>query len=127
MFHISYEDAHRWVSGVVKGNEDYVYRPPGNDGGCMYWDVDGNQPSCLIGHALYENTPLTAEDFLANGWNQSVIGHFLTYLHDEGKVTFDQKASIFMQVVQLRQDVRETWGDCLRAGLVEANRPDMQG
>jgi len=121
MFHISYEDAYRWVSDVVKGNEDYVYQPPGDAVSCSYWDVEENQPSCLIGRALYENTSLTAEDFLANGWNQSIIGHFLTYLRDEGKATFDRKAMVFMRAVQFRQDTEETWGDSLKYGVAAAN------
>lgn len=96
---------------VNEKGEDYIY-PGSFYDDCMYWDYDEQEPSCLIGHVLY-NTALisTQDDFLLI--ENSTSDSACAFVEKWGRATFSGPAQDFLYAAQNRQDAGWTWGRSL--------------
>lgn len=107
---------------LVKGKEDFVYEPPGNDSTCVNWvrNPDGtHSPSCLIGQLWWKL-----------GFDQTCMGatdnahSALRRLTEDGlvKVPEGDPVGVYLRAVQASQDSRHPWGEAMKAGERELIR-----
>jgi hypothetical protein len=101
---------------VAERGEDYVYEGPGDvrgNGMCRY--VYRDQPSCLVGHVLYRlGVPLETLKS-ADGVSFAATDVCSDLLR--GSAFDDGEIGDFLDAVQSRQDIGETWGNALQHGL----------
>lgn len=93
---------------VDKYGRDYVY--PGHFGdNCLYWDVDEHEPSCLVGHFLY-NTDLITDPHEFSLIEKDTALNACDQVERWRKVRFTNEATDFLYAAQNRQDQGNTWG-----------------
>lgn len=105
---------------IVKGNEDFVYTAPADGMQCLY--VNGAQPSCGVGQALYRlGVPLSQLELLdpedeADGrrTRNSTPAINLDEI-DFLPFTVDVSAAWIFGVFQQKQDTGSTWGEALHS------------
>lgn len=99
---------------VAEKGEDYVYEKvnTGHDMRCVYFDKEKGQPSCLVGHLMYQEGLLTdAEQFDPFEDNDATdMVHLLDY---QGKAYFGERSEMLLRLVQAQQDGGNTWGNSL--------------
>jgi hypothetical protein len=93
---------------VQEKGADYAM-PKDEDGdvvGCVYFDEETKEPSCLVGHALaYDG--FTYEDLGVNN------GRGITYVGDELYSRIAQRTRRLLSHAQDDQDNGATWGSAL--------------
>lgn len=106
---------------AVEGKEDFVYKPAGFPGICMYLTSD-DEPSCLVGHVLVDlGVPKKVIREVGNASPVSSITHSL----ERYGIRITNRAARLLQEGQGRQDRRETWLQALWAAesLMYGERP----
>lgn len=87
---------------------DYVYHAPGGDT-CAY--VVNGEPSCLIGHALFEAGVIDAE-FERHEDNC----HVFSFLYPELGLHLSPDELNWIDLVQNAQDANKPWGEAVKVG-----------
>lgn len=105
--HIDADKALELLEDVVtEKGADFVYEAPG--GGCLY--VNGNQPSCLVGHALVRAGVSIEVLSKLDGTRGSVP---ISSADLSDAATLSEAASYIFSVAQDLQDGDNTWGYAL--------------
>lgn len=99
----------------AEAQPDFSYSPPDGQDGCVY--VNEGQPSCIVGHALWDNGLITAA--LESSDVEMEVGHETTILNNvpvshlllhyglSKELTADEV--MWLNKVQLFQDMGYTW------------------
>lgn len=99
---------------VAAANPDFVYeREPRGDGSeflksCAY--VRNNQPSCIVGHALW-NLGLINGELESSSRNEDSVEEILSHLH----INVDEGEGFWLTEVQNWQDCKTPWKDSITA------------
>jgi len=110
-----YEDVVQVLKNIVHARgEDYVYEQV--NGNCVYFDTEKQQPSCLVGHFMYETGVLTSEDDFAE-YEEEDADNLLYKLEKRDIAYFDARSQSLLSWVQSQQDRGHTWGDSLSDGI----------
>jgi hypothetical protein len=103
---------------VAEKGEDYVYKKviTGHDSRCVYFDKEKGQPSCLVGHFMYQEGLLTsAEQF--DPFEDDNAAQMVRSLVEGGKAYFGQRSEMLLNLVQAQQDSGHTWGNSLEYAI----------
>lgn len=108
-------EAVKLAEEVVAGREDYVYVNPeglaaGTGAACVNWDVNKNQPSCVVGHILHK-FGVPVDEIVA--YNDDGVDQFTPWLDDEGSKWDTSSIYRFLSRMQLKQDLGAPWGEAL--------------
>lgn len=103
---------------VTEKGEDYIY-PGSFSDNCMYWDYDEQEPSCLVGHVLYNTALISKEDDFMLIEN-STSDQACSAVEKWERATFTGPARDFLYALQNRQDAGWTWGRSLEFALAAA-------
>lgn len=118
MIHYTYEDVLLSLKEIVHAKgEDYIY--PRAREGCVYFESDG-QPSCLIGHFMYEQGLVTHDD--AHNYEDSNAEHAAAAMEANEIASFDERAIVLMQEAQENQDWGRPWGASLASAVDKVAR-----
>ncbi len=110
-----YEDVVQVLKNIVHARgEDYVYEHVNDH--CVYFDTENQQPSCLVGHFMYETGVLTSEDDFAE-YEEEDADNMVYKLENQGIAYFDARSTNLLSWVQRAQDRGNTWGDSLSGGI----------
>lgn len=128
---LTYEQAVADLRKVVKmAGEDYVYEEPGDDG-CVYfaheWDVNAQEPlnvvpSCAIGRLLSVERYSGAHLIKAGLNDQTGVAQLFDL---QVLASPDPRVQRLLEVMQLRQDARRPYGECLAHAIAAAERVDL--
>lgn len=113
-------------AAIAEKGEDYKYpKNPSVFGGCVYFDPDTRQPSCIIGHVL-AYLGLTAEDMEIDSPLPDIDSRnalAFASLVEEGDIQVDSpRTEALLQVAQEQQDQGSSWGDAVAAAVSYAAR-----
>jgi hypothetical protein len=115
MIEYTYEDVVQVLKNIVHARgEDYVYEKV--NGNCVYFDTENQQPSCLVGHFMYETGILTLEEDFAD-YEEEDADNLVYQLDRRGIAYFDERSQNLLSWVQFKQDMGNTWGDSLSDGI----------
>ena len=113
MIEYTYEDVLLSLKEIVHAKgEGYIYDRSQQH--CVYYEKNG-EPSCLVGHFLYENELVMAhgiEDYEDNN-AETVVG----MLEANEIAAFDERATELLQRAQECQDWGHSWGDSLNTAI----------
>lgn len=105
----TYEEVLQSLKEIVHAKgENYIY-PRAKDG-CVYFEDDG-QPSCLIGHFMYEQRLVTYDD--APNYEEQNAENAAAIMEANEIARFDERAILLMQAAQENQDWGRPWGASL--------------
>lgn len=118
MIEITYESTLEGIKAIVdEAGEDFVYQQHRRLGpiGCRY--VHDGKPDCIVGRFLASvGVPL---DVLSEYEGRGAEG-VLESLQERSFLHFDDiRVRVFLRRLQKEQDAEETWGNALRAALLE--------
>lgn len=118
MIHYTYEDVLQSLKEIVYTvGENYIYHRAMKE--CVYFEPNG-QPSCIVGHFLYNNDiPLGDDGSLYEGNSASGV---CEYLKTEGVADFDERSRLLLQEAQECQDWGYTWGNSLHTAIEAVTR-----
>lgn len=88
---------------VAANNPDFVYK---KERGCVY--VRNGQPSCLIGHALW-NLGLIDASLETCSDNESGVEEIIDALH----LNVDGDEQVWLDNAQSSQDIGKSWGQAI--------------
>lgn len=94
---------------IAEENPNYVYKSP-DGGGCVYFDPETKQPSCLIGHALADNG-ITFDDLGELGIRNAIdsVDNVCWRIEPFPETKFVN----FLERVQINQDCGIPWGEAV--------------
>lgn len=111
---IDYNTALILLDHAIKGREDYVYDEKTTEDGvgerCRNWNTEGDKPSCLIGHILYD-WGVPKEELIEKNFRG--IYEFSEYVQNSNVVRF-------LAEVQAAQDEGKTWAEAVSRGRAYA-------
>jgi hypothetical protein len=114
MIEYTYEDVLQSLKTIVHGmGEDYIY-PRSVDRSCVYYEGNG-EPSCLVGHFLYENELVMAAD--SDKYEDQSAETVVRALEVMEIASFDARSSLLLQRAQECQDYGVAWGDSLNSAI----------
>lgn len=115
MIEYTYEDVVQVLKNIVHARgEDYLYERV--NGNCVYFDAEKQQPSCLVGHFMYETGILNLEEDFAE-YEEEDADNMVYKLENRGIAHFDARSQNLLSWVQRAQDRGNTWGDSLSGGI----------
>lgn len=113
MIQFTYEDVLQSLKHIVHAKgEDYIYNRARQS--CVYYEQNG-EPSCLIGHFLYENELVMAVD--AEEYEQNDAQSVVWKLEEKGIAQIDERATYLLQNAQECQDWGHSWGASLNTAI----------
>ena len=113
-------------AAIAEKGEDYKYpKNPSVFGGCVYFDPDTRQPSCIIGHVL-AHLGVTAEDMEIDsplpGIGSRNVSTFTALVRAKNIRVDSPRTEALLQVAQEERDQGSSWGDAVAAALIRAAR-----
>lgn len=113
MIQFTYEDVLQSLKNIVHAKgEDYIYNNARRT--CVYYEKNG-EPSCLVGHFLYENELVMAVD--AEEYEENDAQSVVWKLGNKGIAEIDERATYLLQNAQECQDWGHSWGDSLSTAI----------
>lgn len=119
MIEYTYEDVLLSLKNIVHAmGEEYV-DPSSRDRSCVYYEGNG-EPSCLVGHFLYEQELVMAHD--SDKYEDQSAETVVRSLEALDVASFDARSIELLQRAQENQDYGYSWGESLSSAIDAVTR-----